>query len=1097
MLALRTPLCSLLLLCGFSAPSALAQGQRFRLNSVSVQAGQTWALNREIVFDFNEALDFSTVNPNTLQLTDSSGLPAVGSFVLRNPDELVFEPRCPSSSDLSDSGLAPGETYTLNVPDATSVTVVLLAASGKRLAQGALLQFLTPPANSPLGTLFDDGASGPPSILVQPTDADGSHLDTGAGDTQFFQLGGGGFATLPGYLTPLNLQSDPASSIRVAVNFNQSLLPFESNINSDRMRLEFEDLGGAWHALATDVELVQNCSSGGATVQLTTSGVLPQARNMRVWIDAGLQDIVGDPTLLAADFLRFESGAFLDGGGTPIDHGDERLESFDLDATQDSDALLDYPRANWSGGFLSASNGFAGTGGPGGNFDLHVGPGTVLIIDTVQSVVVGGPNGVPTTTQTVVNGVLDIRNLVVPATSVLIFRGPNPATILASGTVTIDGLVSVDGFNGKSVFTLNTPTQPESGAAGNCGGGDGGIGSWETTAVTPRGGPGEGAFGVPTGGGEGGEAGYSDNTQANGTLRRAAGGGGGRFGHDQEILWQQSELCEEQSSIGLDAESGFPGADQALSSQGNHIPYGGHAGDSPFQATGSLRDDFYGRAVLNFEGANAQRVRGELSQAWAGAGGGAGGDATRTHNGVYPPPTLINTDQDKGAGGGGGAGALTILALGDVVFGPLGSLTAIGGYGNGGENTAGVNRVGGGSGGGSGGHLIVHTAGTLDLSQTAPGHFALDASGGQGGQGANGAGGAFVGQTTANLDAKHLGANNGVDNPWEFVTQACLNYMQSLDSAPTTFVVRAAGGDGGPGVVQLHVGHLAGPSASHDIAYPGSGQQQDLRDAVRPVPVGYNPFRARWVDHLLPDVSARSQAQSTWIALGNPQVAPGTSVPDLVEFLLAGTDPATGLVLETTGVVDLLPALLAPSNPVEANGLPNIVDAHTIYFDAAGLSALYASNPSLLRGAQLLLGVGAPRSVEAAEILPHGNVQVLSLTVSGASLPASGLAAVHPRHFSVWDGPFAEQFASGSSVRIEFQAAGADANGERDPLAVYPALETWATDPAVLTGHASNADLRYVRFRVTFEMSAVGPVVKFPGTGGVPGLGFLKLPIRF
>jgi hypothetical protein len=134
----------------------------------------------------------------------------------------------------------------------------------------------------------------------------------------------------------------------------------------------------------------------------------------------------------------------------------------------------------------------------------------------------------------------------------------------------------VDGSDAASVFTLNSPTVPEPGALGQCGGGSGGVGSVLTSEVTPRGGSGEGAFGS------------------------AAGGGGGRFGHDQSFT-QSSVLCLDQSIYGLDVESGFPGHDNAFSSQGNHIPFGGHGGGSPFGKTPILRDDFFGRALLDFQ----------------------------------------------------------------------------------------------------------------------------------------------------------------------------------------------------------------------------------------------------------------------------------------------------------------------------------------------------------------------------------------------------------------------------------------------------------------------------------------------------------------
>ena len=65
------------------------------------------------------------------------------------------------------------------------------------------------------------------------------------------------------------------------------------------------------------------------------------------------------------------------------------------------------------------------------------------------------------------------------------------------------------GGNARSVFTLNTPCQPEHGAAGVAGGGGGGTGSYRTNQSTPRGGAGHGAFQTTDRGGEGGETGYS------------------------------------------------------------------------------------------------------------------------------------------------------------------------------------------------------------------------------------------------------------------------------------------------------------------------------------------------------------------------------------------------------------------------------------------------------------------------------------------------------------------------------------------------------------------------------------------------------------
>lgn len=1084
----RTLICSLWL-----APLALgtqAPGQRFKLESVSVQQAQVWPLNREFLFSFNEALDFSTVNLNTVRIVNvADGSFALGGFTLRSDSELVFQPACPTQADLGDTGLEPGATYQLFVPDATNSAVMLLAESGKRLAEGAQVTFLTPNSNV-LSELFDDLVAGPPTIVVAPDD-DGSSLRTGAGVQVFFESGAGSVALPPaGFLAPNNLYSDAESRVSIHVRMSETLLPGEANINSERIRLQYQDSANNWITTTSKVSLLQDCGSG-STLVITPQGVLPQDRRLRVSIGSGLQDIVGNPTPLALQNLRFDTQSFLDENSNPIRFADEVFEGFEVGAPdetslEDDQAPLVGVPAEWGSGLLTSTNGFPGTGGPGGDFDFHAPPGTVMIIDTTSQVLVGGPDGIPTTTQLVIGGVVDVNDFRVPADSKVLFSGPNPATILATGEVEILGTISVDGFDANPVFTLNNPTQPEPGAAGNCGGGAGGVGSFETTQVTQRGGNGQGAFGVPNGGGEGGESGWSPVTSSGGIMRRAAGGGGGRFGYDQRFLLGPGDVCPDQSVYGLDAESGFPGAPTAMSSQGAHFPYGGHAGDSPFVATPSLRDDFFGRAIAGFQGPNPSFVTGELTQPWAGAGGGAGGDATFVPLGQnYPPPTLVAQHQDKGAGGGGGAGSIAVYAKGDVIFGALGQLTAIGGHGSGGENTSGINRIGGGSGGGSGGHIIVQTNGTLDLSRVAASNQAIDARGGQGGEGENGRGGASVNETTmVSQDAKHIGANNGFDNPWEVLSPACESAMVGER------VVSAAGGDGGPGLVQLHVKNLAGQATEHDISYPGSGSVVELASAVRPVPVGFDAGNGNWRDQLLLDTGMLSQAQSKWLALGVPQAAPGSAVRDTLEFLLDGTDPGTGFVRETGGTVDPLPLLLAPASPIEAQGLPNIATSDLIYFDAAGLSGanqIFAENPGLLRGFDLEIA-GQARPIESATILSHGSIDVLAVSVdsSGGPLGTSGFAAIRPRYFRVFSAGIPDAIAAGASVQIELQAAAADANGQPDPASIFPGTTEWATDPALLTNHPANADFRFLRFRVSFD-----------GTDEPLSLGELKLPIGF
>ena len=88
---------------------------------------------------------------------------------------------------------------------------------------------------------------------------------------------------------------------------------------------------------------------------------------------------------------------------------DEIHETFDFggdDALsfQDTDVVFDAPVGEWGGGRLSAAFAFDGTGGPNGDFDWVIRTGESFLFDTTHTAIVGGPNGVPTTTLNAVNG---------------------------------------------------------------------------------------------------------------------------------------------------------------------------------------------------------------------------------------------------------------------------------------------------------------------------------------------------------------------------------------------------------------------------------------------------------------------------------------------------------------------------------------------------------------------------------------------------------------------------------------------------------------------------------------------------------------------
>ena len=440
----------------------------------------------------------------------------------------------------------------------------------------------------------------------------------------------------------------------------------------------------------------------------------------------------------------------------------------------------------------------------GGDQDWIIPAGTVVVFDTSFALVNGQP---------VTGGVVGVHDLVVESGAVLKVQGPNPFVVTASGAVQIDGLIDLSGDSSNGVVTIGTTQIPEQGASGQAGGGRGGTGSPLTTASSPSGAPGFGAFGAPGVGGGGGEAGWAVGP-TNIDARRGAGGGGGRFGPD----------VFDQSVIGLDAEPGFDNTlahNGALSGPGP--AHGGAVGASPF-ADGDPRNDFYG---LRLELVSGALVQGELKKPWAGAGGGGGGDASLVATGQSYPPPFSPTGDEKGAGGGGGGGSLHLMSLGPIAFGDQGVIRARGGTGGGGENTIFVNRVGGGSGGGSGGHIVLETAAYIDFSASSG--SALLATGAQGGAGKNDVGGAFIGtngpkQTAPFKDACPTGQSG------------CLG------------PVDGAGGDGSPGLIQLHV-----PIGDYSNVLLPPGMT--LASFSSPLPVG-----AGTPSQLLPTFDAGSRA---------------------------------------------------------------------------------------------------------------------------------------------------------------------------------------------------------------------------------------------
>ncbi len=723
------------------------------------------------------------------------------------------------------------------------------------------------------------------------------------------------------------------------------------------------------------------------------------------------------------------------------------FQGFDGSSGEDLTAGRRDERALWGrNSSLTATSHFPGDGGPGGDFDWTIPFGQTFVLDTTFGVIT---NETQTATETVLNGNVYVRDLTVLGTLRIV--GPNGCRIVATGDVLVEGQILARGVNHPGVTSFNTGG-PSPGAAGNAGGGRGGTGSILATQSTPQGESGAGAFNAVGGGGGGGESGY--NGAASADFRRGAGGGGGRFGPDMRVA---ATGCPDQARIGLDVEQGGPGAPNAsgaLSGLGIR-PHPGLPGAGPF-TDGDPTNDFWGRMRT----AGGATIVGELTRPWAGAGGGGGGDSCQTA--TFPTTPYTPFGDEIGCGGGGGGGSLVIQALGDIVLGTTARLDVSGGTGGGGENTSGINRVGGGGGGGSGGHLVLQAGRTIDLRalpNPGSGDGTVLALGGQGGEGMNGLGGAGPG---------------GVPTT---PAQDSINLVTPFDPncQPANPVVVGSGGDGGPGLIQLHVQDLA---SILPPTLPGA----TISNAIRPAPVGaVNVDDPSTWNRLVPPYGPDSFSRSQWTALG-------TTGPSL-DFVFAGTD-ANGFV-RTNGAGANARVLLAPPIVVETlhdgANLPRVdVDGRTLLVDAISFyQDVWWLEPATLVDSVVQLG-GARFEVASASVAGG----IVRLTVAEPGTPLAGFpsgipAQVRPRFFRVATDGVRDSLPTSASIRITFQGAPNDGSGHPDT-----SLATaWSADVNTLS---ATPTLAFLRFQVDFDLAADGS--DLTTNSPRPSLEFLRIP---
>jgi len=394
----------------------------------------------------------------------------------------------------------------------------------------------------------------------------------------------------------------------------------------------------------------------------------------------------------------------------------------------------------------------------------------------------------------------------------------------------------------------------------------------------------------------------------------------------------------------------------------------------------------------------------------------------------------------------------------------------------------------------------------------------LFARGGQGGAGKNDHGGAHApgtGPYPPNLDAlppnsySSTATNPGPCRVTNGTVTGTFTYSftnsvgdgpvdnDATPMGPDNNVVTGCGGDGGPGIIQIHVQRLSDTPSLSDLKIPSNTILNALRVIVSPTPIGATPSNIQtpgsW-DQLLPQFGRFSTGLSKWIPLGAANVTPGSSTPHAVQFVFRGTD-AGGFIPSSGGSVTQLPALLSGNLAAEP-ALPFVAaDLRTIVFDPAGLDPIYTQNPQLLlRFGVFLTHASATSEFEVVAAGFTGGELRLTLATTGQPLqpftPGDAVSVI-PRFFRVSTNDVNDALPLSSAIRVQFQAAPADAAGDPTLTGATPFLP----DAAAIQSDPNAPNFKFVRFRVDFDILADGSSLSFSTPR--PKVDFLRLPFKF
>ena len=720
----------------------------------------TAPLNQQIVLRFSDAPNPDDVHRQHIRVQDAVGQPVEGRFDVDGAT-VTFTPALPTREpvvideetgefDNGDAALEPGQVYSIRLgPQLWSFVGKVSADLLSRYADpadpnGVAVAFST---TTDVENYFRGLPPRNPR-LVETLPADGSSNVSA-------QL----------YGDPDDLFDDRAP---FRVVFDGPIFPADAALEAFRLvDLDDRDFDPAGLPLGVIATLLEN-EVDRAVIEVQASGILPFGHLLTLESPTELPGLSQEVPELFEEHQVLASFT-VSSAPDEVVH-DLLYEDFDTTERQDVDISSieeGVLPANWDlldSNVLEAGFAFEGQGQLGRFVPSAPESGTkTVVLDTNKQVFPLFDGSTPDAPPgfEVLGGKFHFSEIDIPKGVILEVRGSNPIVLTATGSVKINGTITVDGQNGADDNSFDSGVASMPGGRGGPGGGRGGEGHpilyfppgsvSNLTLVSPQfGGSGWDPFGKQGPGGGGGECGImdrKDDTGKYGTNQEiacnefghdndsfAAGGGGGSY------LSKGGVGRAGEGNVRADGQGLWDLTEKSKGDDEWNVLKNGKKGQTPFRDK-LPNNDFIGPA-------------GELTELQGGYGGGGGGSRTEAYycgtdcledqdpnnddrcmGGEFGGAFADSVGDARGGGGGGAGGAIMIQSLGQIELKPSCVLTAVGGRGGGGE-TLGNSNWGGPGGGGTGGAIVLQSAEMVVVRSKAK--ILVDGGSGKGSPGGHG-----------------------------------------------------------------------------------------------------------------------------------------------------------------------------------------------------------------------------------------------------------------------------------------------------------------------------------------------------------------------